>query len=156
MCIQVYVDGPHSVEELDTLDTSTIFVSGHWSISRYNIIKYFFAQMKLISDICLTMGCLSVSFSLNWNWNFSSKSSAWLLILFWTLSRVFLRSRQPKGIEAIMPHMLCLLHCHMKLQRYAEVSLAKFFLYTLTICDNFGVSNLLLISKINTRNFVLQ
>ena len=65
ICIQVHVDGPHSVEELDALDASSIFVSSRWSISRYNIVKYFFALMKLISDNYLTKGCLSVSFSIN-------------------------------------------------------------------------------------------
>lgn len=45
ICIQVRVDGPHSAEELDTLDTSTTFVSGRWSVSNYNIVRYFFLKL---------------------------------------------------------------------------------------------------------------
>src|SRR5438552_16761329 len=71
------------------------------------------------------------------------------------LWRVSFLSKQ-NGIVAIMPQMFYLLRCHMNLQRYVEVSLATFFIYMLTICDNFGVRNLLLMSKINTRSFVLH
>ena len=41
ICIQVGVDGPHSQEELDVLDNSTNFISGRWSISHYNVVRYF-------------------------------------------------------------------------------------------------------------------
>jgi hypothetical protein len=53
ICIQVRVDGPHSAEELDALDTSTTFTSSHWSVSNYNIVRYFFlnyANIRFLFD----------------------------------------------------------------------------------------------------------
>src|SRR5439155_17952003 len=55
ICIQVCVDGPHSAEELTTINKTENFVLSRWSISRYNVIKYLFDQGMFVRELFLPL-----------------------------------------------------------------------------------------------------
>jgi len=55
ICIQVGVDGPHSEEHIATIDDTKHFISGQWSVSRFNILKYLFDQGTFIKDLFIPL-----------------------------------------------------------------------------------------------------